>query len=94
MTCYSAGRPWKDEERLKEIGARLQRSGHIVIEDPAAELQTEPSSRELTSLPQNFHGNPLWDAAPDQRVGVTPGPDSRRNVWARARPALHSIGLC
>ena len=74
MTCYSAGRPWKDEERLKEIGARLQKSGHIVVEDPAAELQTEPSFRELTSLPQNFYGNSLWDAAPDQRVGITPCP--------------------
>ena len=93
MTYFSAGRPWKDEERLKDIGARVQKSGHIVVEDPAAELQTEPSSRELTSLPHNFYGDSLWDGAPDQRVGVTPCPVMQSNASACAFPASMPL-LC
>lgn len=92
MIYSSVGRPWKDEERLKEIGARLQKSGHIVVEDPAAELQTEPSSRELMSLPQNFYGDSSWDGALGQRVGVTPCPVIQVNLCARA--TMHSLSLC
>ena len=82
-------------ERLKEIGARLQKSGHIVVEGPAAELQTEPSFRELTSLPQNFYGNSLWDATPDQRVCVKSCLDVQSTPYAsRAWLILRSMGLC
>ncbi len=61
---------------MKDIAQHLQKSGHIVVEGPQAELQTvpKPEGRELPALPQIF-GGAMWGGASDEMVGVSAPPD-------------------
>ena len=56
---------------MKDIAQHLQKSGHIVVEGPQAELQTvpKPEGRELPALPQIF-GGAMWGGASDEMVGI------------------------
>ena len=89
LTCetHAAGRPWKDAERLQGIALQLQRSGHIVVEDPASELLTDPklAGLELPPLPQVF-GSAMWEGAADGQVLA---PTSLAHIQA----TLHNAGL-